>query len=239
MRHALALLKRPDRELEVIDSRLMFKGIGRAALILCLGSGQICAEKIDWARGTLSVHVSAHGSRQAPSPRLARRSSESRARKQARLKLKEAIAHVPLANNRNWKSLTKEQSARLDDILDRPITDRVGHHSDGSMTLSLSLPLEKLRTLWSGFPGPSESFIDKSIVIDARHLNAKPKIGMELVAGDTTMAGNTFWKKSKKNFLSPMAKATKKNKRGFVLPKTFQTNLNNWKNENRTVTILY
>lgn len=217
-------------------------GVLIAVFMACMVAGQTFAENVDWAKGTIEVTVSAHGSRQAPSPRLARLSSESRARLKARAQFKKAIKKLPLSKKRSWKKLSKTQKARLESILNNPITKRVGHHSDGSITLQLVLPLEKLRTLWDGFTEPQSVFNADGLFVDARHLKAKPVLDVTIQAGNVTLSGTTLWIDEKTTPTKPppdAIKARSKKSQGFTLPEALENSMKKWKNENRVITIFY
>jgi hypothetical protein len=151
--------------------------------------------EIDWTAGRLVAVGAAAADVRAPGPEIARVKAERDARSRAAAKLATAARALPLAGGGTIASAEKADpaaTARLDAALALARTVDVRRGSDGSSEVTLSVPLEALRSAVAPQPTPAGSdTAPTAILVDGSALS--PVLGLTVAAGDVTYAGPTVW----------------------------------------------
>jgi hypothetical protein len=165
---------------------------------------------IDWTRGLVIAVGAAPGDIRAPSPDLARVGAERRARAQARERLLAAARALRVIDpkDRPGDELVGEHAdadaavaERLAAAAARALDLSVDYGSDGSVVLTVGLPLEAVRqavrpaaardALAPSWPPAAPA--PTAVIVDARGVLDAPVLGLGLVAGAHDYAGPTVF----------------------------------------------
>ncbi len=157
---------------------------------------------IDWTRGMLVARGEAAADLRAPSPKVAR----IKAQRQARQKAQERL--LTLARTVHVGAQTVGSHARTDSRVTERIKRAAGqamelstdYSSDGSVVLTLGLPLESLRRALTGtsrrvtaVPSSDTRQSATAVIIDARGAIPHPSLGLDVVAEKHRASGPTVF----------------------------------------------
>jgi len=154
---------------------------------------------IDWTRGLIVETGAAAGELRAPSPAVARVAALRRARQAARARLHKAAVGLSLAEGAPVSERVAADAslaARLDSAVQRTLDLDVDYSSDGSVVLSVGLPLEAVRGALAGAtapPGKQGAGAPSAIIVDASGALKGPVLGLALAAGTERYAGPTVF----------------------------------------------
>jgi hypothetical protein len=192
-----------------MSSKLM-PAIGLVAALAALavaGSGQPSDQVVeraadralvDWTAGLVTARGASAADLQTPDPTVARIRAERIARNRARVELARAARSLRLASGGS----VEDRAARDRDVggrLDRAVEAAADHHveygSDGSVEVSVALPIETVRQAVDGVAGPPELAGPKvsAVVVDAGRALAGPRLGVALRVGDQRYAGPSVY----------------------------------------------
>jgi hypothetical protein len=163
-------------------------------------AGQVVETKpgrvhIDWTAGRITaVGVGAPDLR-APGPAVARVTTERIARREAEKRLLEVAAALPLAAGGQASGARLDAARRLVHDLE------VRYSSDGSVEVTLALPLEAVRQALetqSAAAPTMDEIAPTAVIVDLGKLDVAPALGVTLQAGGTRLIGPTVWHKDGK-----------------------------------------
>jgi hypothetical protein len=150
---------------------------------------------VDWTAGRITaVGVGAPDLR-APGPSVARVTTERVARREARKRLLETAQALPLASGKRAGA-----GAWLDAAAQLVHDLEVRHSSDGSVEVTLSLPLEAVRQALAGeaVPPTGVDGAPTAVLVDLGRFDVAPALDVALAAGGARYAGPTVWHKDPK-----------------------------------------
>ena len=154
-----------------------FCGLGVVLIVLGLGFGDVQAKpRVDWERGLLIASAAAPSDLRAPTTELARVKAERVATKRCAALLREAAAALPMASGKTAARILGDtlKSAEISFI---PLKN--DHGSDGSVVVTMALPIDRLRTLHFGPSTPAAAVSQAlPIFVDARALKLVPGVGL-------------------------------------------------------------
>jgi hypothetical protein len=152
--------------------------------------------EIDWSAGRIRAVGAGAADLRAPGPEVARIGAERRARQDAAARLVEAARALRWTTGTVGEAIDADPAAkqRLEAAAERLADVDVRHFSDGSVEVTLALPLEAVRSALAPPPRPASSEgAPTAIVVDARKARAAPLLGVSLVAGADRYAGPAIW----------------------------------------------
>ncbi len=152
--------------------------LGVVLIVLGLGSSDVQAKpRVDWERGLLIASAAAPSDLRAPTTELARVKAERIATKRCEVLLRQAAAALPMASGKTAARVLGDElkSAKFSLI---PL--KTDHGSDGSVVVTMALPIDRLRTLHFGpsSPAAADATQAQAIFVDARGLKLVPGVGL-------------------------------------------------------------
>jgi hypothetical protein len=156
--------------------------------------------EIDWAAGHIRAVGAGAADIRAPGPDIARIAAERTARQAAAKRLTEAARALPAdtlsAEATVGDVLDKDPAAaeRLAAAVARARDLDIDYSSDGSVEVTLALPLEAIRTALRPQQTPVASdTAPTAIVIDATDVKISPTLGVYVISDELAYAGPTVW----------------------------------------------
>ena len=168
-----------------------------SVVLMVLGGGVAVAKantRIDWERGLLIATAAAPADLRSPTTELARVKAERVATKRCSALLREAAAGLPMASGKTVGAALGDSLAGASIGLISLTTD---HGSDGSVVVTMALPIDRLRTLRFGADSPvlespgsdSTAGENAALFIDARTSKLVPSVGLGVKLGTVTYRG--------------------------------------------------
>jgi hypothetical protein len=141
-------------------------------------TAQVGGATVDWSRGVITARGVGPADRHAPSPAVARDAARVRAEDAARKALAAAAKQLPgveagaLADDKLARAVARATVATMD----------LG--TDGSVTISLALPVEAVRVAIAGprRAEPSAGDAPPAMIVDATKLTVAPRVGLAIAA---------------------------------------------------------
>lgn len=150
---------------------------------------------VDWQKGLVVARGVAAADLRAPSAEIARVGAERQARGELEKQLREALRALPIAGGGTVGGRADRDpraKAALDEIVEGTTPERT-LHSDGSVTVQVTVPLRRVAETVLGAPPEAEERASL-LVVDARKLKAaRPALGWRVRAGDVTRAAPTYF----------------------------------------------
>lgn len=140
---------------------------------------------VDWTRGVVLGVGSAGADLRAPTPTVARIGAERVARERARAQLLTHARGLAAATGGSVGELVDADAGareRLQRAVERALDAHVDYGSDGSVVVTLALPLEAVRSAVHGAMAPPTGDGPTAVVVDARRVMTAPALGVR-VAG--------------------------------------------------------
>jgi len=141
---------------------------------------------VDWTRGVVLAVGAAAADLQAPSPTVARIRAERVARQRARAGLAEHARALPYAGADTADTvglrLDSDEAARgrFQRAVERALDEDVAYGSDGSVVVTLALPVEAVRVAVVGPGAPPTGDGPTAVVVDARGVLMQPAVGVRV-----------------------------------------------------------
>lgn len=139
--------------------------------------------EVDWTRGVVLAVGAAGADLRAPSPDVARIGAERAARQRARDGLLEHARGLAMAGGGSvGEHVDGDASARdrLARAVDRAADEAVDYGSDGSVVVTLALPIEAVRSALAGPMAPPSGEGPSAVVVDARRVMTQPALGVRV-----------------------------------------------------------
>jgi len=164
-------------------------------VLMVLGGGVSIAKantRVDWERGLLIATAAAPADLRSPTTELARVKAERVATKRCSALLRDAAAVLPMASGKTVGAALGDSLAGASIGLISLTTD---HGSDGSVVVTMALPIDRLRTLRFGSDSPvldstaSKSTANAPLFVDARASKLVPSVGLGVTIGTVTYRG--------------------------------------------------
>jgi hypothetical protein len=162
---------------------------------MVLGGGRSVAKantRVDWERGLLIASAAAPADLRSPTTDLARVKAERVATKRCSALLRAAAAALPMASGKTVGAVLGNSLADASIGLISLATD---HGSDGSVVVTMALPIDRLRTLRFGSDSPvtvsagQDSGANAPLFVDARSSKIVPSVGLGITLGTATYRG--------------------------------------------------
>lgn len=170
------------------------------------------AASVDWTRGMIVAEGVAAADLRAPSPRVARVKAARQARASARKGLLRRARALALGERTVGAAADADESGaeRLQKSVERAQQLSVSYASDGSVVLTLGLPLESVRTAVAGPSTHRRPVADEAdsgpaittVVLDARAAGIAPALGLSVSGPAGAHAGPTVFHRSEKSALA-------------------------------------
>jgi hypothetical protein len=149
---------------------------------------------VDWQKGLLVARGAAAADLRAPSPDIARVAAERAARGDLEKRLRAALRGLPIAGGGTVGGRADKDArakAALDEIVEGTLPERT-LHSDGSVTVQVTVPLRRVVESVLGAAAETEERATL-LLVDARKVKARPALGWRVRAGDVTRAAPTYF----------------------------------------------
>ncbi len=154
----------------------LFRVVGSILIALCMGASTASARpQVDWERGLLVATAAAPADLRSPTTQLARVKAERIAIKRCSALLRKAASSLPMASGKTAGASLGETLVSAEIGLIPLKTDQ---GSDGSVVVTMALPIDRLRTLHVGADRPAKAAQATPILVDARSLKIAPTIGV-------------------------------------------------------------
>jgi hypothetical protein len=138
---------------------------------------------VDWTRGVILAVGAAAADLQAPTPTVARIRAERVARERAGAKLAAQARALPVAAGKTvGEHLDGDAAARarFERAIARALDEAIDYSSDGSVVVTLALPVEAVRIAVSGPAAPPTGTGPTAVVVDARKVMTEPSVGVRV-----------------------------------------------------------
>lgn len=150
--------------------------------------------RIDWSRGLILATAGQAADVRAPRPGIARIAAEREARARAKAIAAEAAKAIHLATGKTVGDAAKsdpDAAARLARAAQSARDVDISYATDGSVTITVGLALEAVRRAVMGTPEaqPAAADAPTAVIVDARKVLRKPRLGIAIAHGDETYRG--------------------------------------------------
>ncbi len=144
-------------------------------------AGSVKAEPVvDWQRGLVVASAGAPADLRAPTTELARVKAERVAKARCRKELRKAASGLRPSEGGKWALPAGTQLGL--------ITMGTDQGSDGSVVVTMALPIDRLRTIRYGADVPREApSTAPPLVVDASAIKLKPGVGLGIRANGATL----------------------------------------------------